>query len=110
MLRGMISALARRRTMVVFTAACVLAAQLVAAAHVHPWAYVDAYSQAAHPNISEAACPVCVLHAHAPACASFLPALIHPVAAEPLFVYAALLTPLCAPKTRLFGRAPPASV
>jgi hypothetical protein len=109
-LRGLTFALAQGRRMAALTAACVLAAQLVAAAHVHPWAYVDAYCRAAHPSVSEAACPVCVLHAHAPACASGLPALIQPVAAEPFFAYAALLTPLCAPATQLFGRAPPKPV
>ncbi len=106
----MIFALAHRRRMAALTAACVLAAQLVAAVHVHPWAYVDAYSQAAHSGISEAACPICILHAHAPACASALPALAQPLVAKPLFIYAALLTPPGVPETQLFGRAPPASV
>jgi hypothetical protein len=97
--RGRVSAL---------LAACLLAAQLIAAAHVHPWAYLNAFSKGVHANASEAACPVCVLHAHAPVCAAGLPALAQPILAERFLAHAALLSPICVPKPQLFGRAPPA--
>jgi hypothetical protein len=108
--RNYFFSLGTRRGLAGLAAACVLAAQLIAAAHVHPWAYVDAFSSAAHASINEAACPVCVLHAHAPVCATGLPALARPLLLERFFTQSAALQPVADRKPQLFGRAPPASL
>jgi hypothetical protein len=102
--------LGTRGGLATLAAACILAAQLIAAAHVHPWAYVDAFSSAAHGSINEAACPVCVLHAHAPVCATGLPILARPLTIERFFTQSPELQPVAGPKPQLFGRAPPASL
>jgi|GEM_PF-5777028 len=99
-----------RRGLAGLAALCVLAAQLIATAHVHPWAYVDAFSSAAHARTSEAVCSVCVLHAHAPVCASGLPILARPLRSEGFFAQQAGLPPIAERRLQLFGRAPPASI
>jgi len=99
-----------RRAIAATAAALLLAAQLVAAAHVHPWAYAKAFSSGAQAGANDAACPLCILHAHAPLNTTSTPVLVKPLASEH-FVAVTMRSRLpSASKPQLFGRAPPASI
>jgi hypothetical protein len=87
-----------------------LAAQLIAAAHVHPWAYAKAFSNGAQVAGGEASCPVCALHAQTSVSTTNAPVLAHPLTVQWFYAAAMIARLLCAPKSQLFGRAPPASV
>jgi len=89
-------------------AVCLLAAQLIAAAHVHAWNNSGITSRASHPVITDAVCAVCVLQAHAPLCAAAVPILPQPTVCALKAACAALSHPLVAPKCQRYGRAPPA--
>jgi hypothetical protein len=88
-------------------AAGVLLAQVLAAAHVHPWSYSGITSRATHPVVTDAACAVCILHAHAPVCAAAVPTLPQPTICAGRVACPALPGAFCAPKSQRFGRAPP---
>ena len=98
-----------RRGVAAAIAAMILMAQLIAAAHVHPWLLVKGITDSAHVAISEAACPVCALHAHAPASANSIFLLMIPFLSEAFVATARRSRLLCLAKPQLFGRAPPAS-
>ena len=91
-------------------AALLFAVQLIAAAHVHPWAWTDSLSRAAQLSPSDTACPVCLVHAHAPISTTNAPVLVRPLLVQRLFAAVMISRLLCAPKPQLFGRAPPASI
>jgi len=104
------SAFGYRRSVAAAVAALLLAAQLVAAAHVHPWALVNTVSKDAQLSASDALCPICLFHAQTPATTANAPILARPLSIHRFFAVATLSRLFCAPKPQLFGRAPPASV
>ncbi len=106
----MIGANPLRRAIAAPAAVLMLAAQLIAAAHIHPWADASAFSRSGALVSGEIACPVCALHAHAPANTSIAPQFIRPLP-EYEFV-AASIDPrlLSTRRPQLLGRAPPAAV
>ena len=106
--RKLTSFIGRRGRTASVLACCVLFAQLVAAAHVHPWYYSGVVSRGVHPVATDATCAVCVLHVHAPVCAAALPVLPQPSIAQASVACAARSRALCPPQSRLCGRAPPA--
>jgi hypothetical protein len=87
----------------------ILLAQLISAAHVHPWLLVRGISNSAHFDISEASCPVCALHAHTPSSTAAMFLLIIPFLSEAFVATARRSRLLCLAKPQIFGRAPPAS-
>jgi hypothetical protein len=101
---------ARRNIVAAGAALLFLAAQLIATAHVHPWAYARAFSNGAQVAASEASCPVCALHAQTPVSTTNAPVLAHPLIVQRFDAAAMLSRLLCVPKSQLFGRAPPAPV
>jgi hypothetical protein len=90
-------------------AALILLAQLISAAHVHPWFLVKGISSSAHVDINEAFCPVCALHAHTPSSTTATFLLIIPFLSEAFVATARRSRLLYSAKPQRFGRAPPAS-
>ena len=98
-----------RRAIATIVATLLLAAQLIAAAHVHPGMLIKSVSDGARVGGAEIACPVCIFHAHTATNAAGAFMLIVPFLAEVFVATATRSRLLCAPKPQLFGRAPPAS-
>jgi hypothetical protein len=98
-----------RRSIAASVAALLLLAQLIASAHVHPGFLLKGLGDGAH-FLSDAACPICVFHAHAPISGTTAPVLERPLAGEGFVALAFSSRLFVIPKPQLFGRAPPASV
>ena len=98
-----------RRAIATIVATLLLAAQLIAAAHVHPGMLVKSVSDGTRMGAAEIVCPVCVFHAHTASAAAGPFMLIVPFLAEAFVATATRSRILCAPKPQIFGRAPPAS-
>jgi hypothetical protein len=98
-----------RRAIATVVATLLLAAQLIATAHVHPGMFIKSVSDGARVGAAEIACPVCIFHAHTATAAADAFMLVVPFLAEAFVATATRSRLLCAPKPQLFGRAPPAS-
>lgn len=109
-LKGVASSHRSRRAVATVVATLVLAAQLIAAAHVHPGMLIKSVSDGAHPGAAEIACPLCIFHAFTATAAIGAFMLVVPFLAEAFVATATRSRLLCTPKPQLFGRAPPASV
>jgi len=105
-IKGIGSSHASRRAAVTVIAILMLAAQLIAAGHVHPGFLVKGVSDGAH-LMSEVTCPICVFHAHAPSSAAAAFLLAVPFLSEAFVATARRSRLLYASKPQLFGRAPP---
>jgi hypothetical protein len=99
-----------RRGLAATLVVLLLAVELIAAAHVHRWAWADSYSNAAQLSTGEAACPLCLFHARTPVSIAGGPVLAKPLSAHRFSVTALAARLLCAPLLHRFGRAPPAAV
>ena len=97
-----------RRAVATVVAIVLLAAQLIAIAHVHPWLLINGVSDGAH-FVSEATCTICVFHAHAASSTAAAFLLAVPFLAEAFVATARRSRLLSTPKPQLFGRAPPAA-
>jgi hypothetical protein len=98
-----------RRVIATVVATLLLAAQLIAAAHVHPGMLIKSVSDRARVGAAEIACPVCIFHAYTATTATGTMMLVVPFLAEASVATATRSRLLYAPKSQLFGRAPPAS-
>ena len=99
-----------RRAVATVVAILLLAAQLIAAAHVHPGMLVESVSDGARVGAAEIACPLCIFHAFTATNATGTFMLVVPFLAEAFVATATRSRLLCTSKPQLFGRAPPASV
>ena len=108
-LKGIGSSHKSRRVVATVVATLLLAAQLIAAAHVHPGMLVKSVSDGARVGAAEIACPVCIFHAHTATNATGAFMLVAPFLAEAFVATATRSRLLSTPKPQLFGRAPPAS-
>jgi hypothetical protein len=100
---------ASRSRIAALSAVLLLLAQLIAAGHVHPWAFRNTFSNSTEP-VSDAVCPICLFHAHVPFGGTTAPVLARPLAGESFVAIALPSRLLVIPKSQLYGRAPPASI
>lgn len=108
-LTGIGSSHKSRRVVATVAATLLLAAQLIAAAHVHPGMLIKSVSDGARIGAAEIACPVCIFHAYSATNAAGTFMLVVPFLGEAFVATATQSRLLSTPKPQLFGRAPPAS-
>src|SRR5208282_1162044 len=99
-----------RRGTASLAAVVLILAQLLSAAHFHPFAGQQKYSASSVAAVDDGLCAECLLYFNTPYAFAALPALGAPLWSQPVGV-PAVQPRLFAPyRSNLFGRAPPASV
>ena len=99
-----------RRGIASLAAAVLILAQLLSAAHFHPFAGPRKYSATSVTAVDDGLCAECLLHFNTPYAYTALPTTGAPLWSQPAGVPAVQPRQFASYRSSLFGRAPPASV
>jgi hypothetical protein len=99
-----------RRGIVSLAAAVLILAQLLSAAHFHPFAGPHKYSANSIAAIGDGLCAECLLHFNTPYASAALPTAAAPLWSQSVGVAAVQPRLFASYRSSLFSRAPPASV
>ena len=99
-----------RRGAASLAVAVLILAQLLSAAHFHPFAGQHRYSASSVAAVDDGLCAQCLLHFNTPYAFAALPALGAPLWSQPVGVAALQPRLFASYRSSLFGRAPPTSV